>query len=60
MGKLQRSRVDIVVGLLLIDFKQETYVNYAFEERHIGKFDSREKANLAHEIAREILKMDKE
>jgi hypothetical protein len=33
---------------------------YAGKSRYIGVFDSKEKASLAYEIAREVLKTDKD
>jgi hypothetical protein len=43
---------------LLIHFKQLAIVFYARKNRHIGKFESREKAAFAYEIVREKLKLD--
>jgi hypothetical protein len=39
-------------------FQQQVNVSYAKKQRHIGTFDSREKAAFAHEIVREKLKID--
>ena len=38
---------------------QQAQLYYAGKSRYIGVFDSREKAALAYEIAREVLKTDK-
>ncbi len=37
---------------------QQAQVYYAGKSRYIGVFDSKEKASLAYEIAREVLKTD--
>lgn len=38
---------------------QQAQLYYAGKSRYIGVFDSREKACLAYEISREVLKTDK-
>ena len=38
---------------------QQAQLYYSGKSRYIGVFDSREKAALAYEIAREVLKEDK-
>ena len=38
---------------------QQAQLYYAGKSRYIGVFDSKEKASLAYEIAREVLKTDK-
>lgn len=47
---------------LLITFPcfQQAQLYYAGKSRYIGVFDSKEKASLAYEIAREVLKTDKD
>jgi hypothetical protein len=39
--------------------KWQAQLYYAGKSRYIGVFDSKEKASLAYEIAREVLKTDK-
>jgi hypothetical protein len=63
MGKLHNSflRYAIFVLSLLTSLStlQQAQLYYAGKSRYIGVFDTREKAALAYEIAREKLKSDK-
>ena len=46
--------------LFYFPVSQQAQLYYAGKSRYIGVFDSKEKASLAYEIAREVLKTDKE
>jgi len=45
---------------LIIFLPQQAQLYYSGKSRYIGVFDSKEKASLAYEIAREVLNTDKD
>jgi hypothetical protein len=49
----------MVLTPLFSRISQQAQLYYSGKSRYIGVFDSREKAALAYEIAREVLKEDK-
>ena len=54
--------MDIITHLSTTLFqiiKQQAQLYYSGKSRYIGVFDSKEKASLAYEIVREVLKTDK-
>lgn len=59
VDELQCGEMILLTPSYFSQISQQAQLYYSGKSRYIGVFDSREKAALAYEIAREVLKEDK-